>query len=49
MADGLRAFTAPQSVTVRRFAPPVDLTSFATPAATKARAVAFMRWLPARR
>ncbi|MFD7933965.1 aldehyde dehydrogenase family protein [Streptomyces sp. NPDC059755] len=48
-ADGLRAFTAPQSVTVRRFAPPVDLTSFATPAATKARAVALMRWLHSRR
>ncbi|KQX65280.1 aldehyde dehydrogenase family protein [Streptomyces sp. Root1310] len=48
-ADGLRAFTTPQSVTVRRFAPPVDLTSFATPAATKARAVALMRWLHSRR
>ncbi|MDR6974259.1 acyl-CoA reductase-like NAD-dependent aldehyde dehydrogenase [Streptomyces sp. 3330] len=48
-ADGLRAFTAPQSVTVRRFAPPIDLTSFSTPAATKARAVALMRWLHSRR
>ncbi|MGW0876044.1 aldehyde dehydrogenase family protein [Streptomyces sp. NPDC002740] len=48
-ADGLRAFTAPQSVTARRFAPPLDLTSFATPAATKARAVALMRWLHTRR
>ncbi|MGY3205641.1 aldehyde dehydrogenase family protein [Streptomyces sp. TE5632] len=48
-ADGLRAFTAPQSVTVRRFAPPVDLTSFATPPAAKARAVALMRWLHTRR
>ncbi|MEV7861799.1 aldehyde dehydrogenase family protein [Streptomyces hirsutus] len=48
-AEGLRGFTAPQSVTVRRFAPPVDLTSFATPAAAKARAVALTRWLHTRR
>ncbi|MHC3455109.1 aldehyde dehydrogenase family protein [Streptomyces prasinus] len=48
-AEGLRAFTAPQSVTVRRFAPPVDLTSFATPSAAKARAVALTRWLHTRR
>lgn len=30
--EGLRSFAAPQSVTVRRFAPPVELTSFGTPA-----------------
>jgi acyl-CoA reductase-like NAD-dependent aldehyde dehydrogenase len=48
-AEGLRAFTAPQSVTVRRFAAPVDLTSFGTPAAAKARAIALMRKLHARR
>ncbi|MEY7977159.1 aldehyde dehydrogenase family protein [Streptomyces pilosus] len=48
-AEGLRAFTAPQSVTVRRFAPPVDLTSFTTAPAAKARAVALMRWLHTRR
>ncbi|MFD6288479.1 aldehyde dehydrogenase family protein [Streptomyces sp. NPDC060205] len=44
-ADGLRAFTAPQSVTVQRFAPPVNLTSFGTPAAARERAVAAARWL----
>ncbi|MGW0571504.1 aldehyde dehydrogenase family protein [Streptomyces tauricus] len=44
-ADGLRAFTAPQSVTVQRFTPPVNLTSFSTPAAARARAVAVARWL----
>ncbi|MCW8096827.1 aldehyde dehydrogenase family protein [Streptomyces tauricus] len=44
-ADGLRAFTAPQSVTVQRFTPPVNLTSFSTPAAARARAVAAARWL----
>ncbi|WP_320777990.1 aldehyde dehydrogenase family protein [Streptomyces sp. CRN 30] len=48
-ADGLRAFAAPQSVTVRRFAAPVDLTSFTTPAAVKARAVALVRGLHRRR
>ncbi|MBQ0985599.1 aldehyde dehydrogenase family protein [Streptomyces sp. F63] len=48
-ADGLRAFAAPQSVTVRRFAPPVDLTSFATPAAVKDRAIALARSLHRRR
>lgn len=48
-AEGLRAFTAPQSVTVQRFAAPVDLTSFATPAAAKARAVAVARWLHRKR
>ncbi|MFI1166912.1 aldehyde dehydrogenase family protein [Streptomyces sp. NPDC020801] len=48
-AEGLRAFTAPQSVTVRRFAAPVDLTSFSAPAAAKARAVALVRGLHRRR
>ncbi|NUR39997.1 MAG: aldehyde dehydrogenase family protein, partial [Streptomyces sp.] len=48
-ADGLRAFAAPQSVTVRRFAAPVDLTSFRTPAAAKARAIALARALHRRR
>ncbi|MFS8198351.1 aldehyde dehydrogenase family protein [Streptomyces sp. CWNU-52B] len=48
-ADGLRAFAAPQSVTVQRFAPPVNLTSFGTPAAARARAVAVARWLHRRR
>ena len=48
-AEGLRAFTAPQSMTVRRFASPVDLTSFGTPAAAKARAIALMQKLHARR
>ncbi|MFH8470681.1 aldehyde dehydrogenase family protein [Streptomyces sp. NPDC017991] len=44
-ADGLRAFTAPQSVTVQRFAPPVNLTSFSTPATARERAVAAAKWL----
>ncbi|MGP2441239.1 aldehyde dehydrogenase family protein [Streptomyces sp. JW3] len=48
-ADGLRAFAAPQSVTVRRFAAPFDLTSFRTPAAVRARAVALVRGLHRRR
>ncbi|MEU5097008.1 aldehyde dehydrogenase family protein [Streptomyces sp. NPDC020996] len=48
-ADGLLAFTAPQSVTVRRFAAPVDLTSFRTPAAAKARVIALARRLHQRR
>ncbi|MFJ4621189.1 aldehyde dehydrogenase family protein [Streptomyces sp. NPDC088812] len=47
--EGLKAFTAPQSVTVRRFAPPVNLTSFTAPAAARARAVAVARWLHRRR
>ncbi|UQA91818.1 aldehyde dehydrogenase family protein [Streptomyces halobius] len=37
--DGLRAFTAPQSVTIRRFRPPVDLTSFATSRRSAARTI----------
>ncbi|GGX76803.1 aldehyde dehydrogenase family protein [Streptomyces fructofermentans] len=48
-AEGLRAFTAPQSVTVQRFAPPVNLTSFTTTATARARAVALARWLHQRR
>lgn len=48
-ADGLRSFTAPQSVTVQRFAPPVNLTSFTAAAAARARAVSFARWLHQRR
>ncbi|NBM19632.1 aldehyde dehydrogenase family protein [Streptomyces sp. GC420] len=48
-ADGLRAFAAPQSVTVRRFAPPVDLTSFTASATARARAVAAARQLHRRR
>ncbi|MFJ2264547.1 aldehyde dehydrogenase family protein [Streptomyces sp. NPDC087844] len=44
-ADGLRAFAAPQSVTVQRFAPPVNLTSFSTPANARERAVAVAKWL----
>ncbi|MDX3062874.1 MULTISPECIES: aldehyde dehydrogenase family protein [Streptomyces] len=46
--EGLRAFAAPHSVTVRRFAPAVDLTSFATPRAAAARAVELGRRLHAR-
>ncbi|MFE6281098.1 aldehyde dehydrogenase family protein [Streptomyces sp. NPDC057877] len=44
-AEGLRAFTAVQSVTVRRFAPPVNLTSFTVPEATRERAVRLARGL----
>ncbi|MER6995532.1 aldehyde dehydrogenase family protein [Streptomyces sp. NPDC000410] len=43
-ADGLRAFATPRSMTVRRFAPLADLTSFATPGARAARAVELGRW-----
>ncbi|MFJ9055223.1 aldehyde dehydrogenase family protein [Streptomyces sp. NPDC102409] len=46
--EGLRAFAAPRSVTVRRFAPAVDLTSFATPREKVARAVELGRKLHAR-
>ncbi|MFD5874738.1 aldehyde dehydrogenase family protein [Streptomyces sp. NPDC060322] len=46
--EGLRAFTAPRSVTVRRFAPAVDLTSFATPREKVARAVELGRKLHSR-
>ncbi|WP_030189433.1 aldehyde dehydrogenase family protein [Streptomyces violaceorubidus] len=44
-AEGLRAFTAVQSTTVQRFAPPVALTSFEVPAATRERAVRLARAL----
>lgn len=47
--EGLRSFAAPQSVTVRRFAPPVELTSFGTPRESVRRAVAPARALQARR
>ncbi|MDG4863267.1 aldehyde dehydrogenase family protein, partial [Streptomyces sp. T-3] len=47
-AEGLRAFAAARSVTVRRFAPPVDLTSFATPREKAAKAVELGRRLHAR-
>lgn len=48
-AEGLRAFTAVQSTTVQRFTPPVALTSFAVPAATRERAVRLARFLHRRR
>ncbi|MFF7796691.1 aldehyde dehydrogenase family protein [Streptomyces olivaceus] len=48
-AEGLRAFTAVQSTTVQRFAPPVALTSFEVPAATRERAVRLARSLHLRR
>ncbi|CAM5522461.1 aldehyde dehydrogenase family protein [Streptomyces aurantiogriseus] len=48
-ADGLRAFTAPQSVTVQRFTPPVNLTSFTAPAAAKTRVISLVRTLHERR
>lgn len=47
--EGLRAFTSVQSVTVQRFAPPVTLTSFEVPAATRERAVRLARSLHRRR
>ncbi|MFD5651986.1 aldehyde dehydrogenase family protein [Streptomyces sp. NPDC127039] len=42
-AEGLRAFTAVQSTTVQRFAPPIALTSFEVPAAARERAVRLAR------
>jgi acyl-CoA reductase-like NAD-dependent aldehyde dehydrogenase len=48
-AEGLRAFTSVQSTTVQRFAPPVALTSFGVPAATRERAVRPARSLHRRR
>ncbi|MFD0318640.1 aldehyde dehydrogenase family protein [Streptomyces flavalbus] len=48
-AEGLRAFTSVQSVTVQRFTPPLALTSFAVPAATRERAVRLARALHRRR
>ncbi|MFC9055516.1 aldehyde dehydrogenase family protein [Streptomyces anthocyanicus] len=44
-AEGLRAFTAVQSTTVQRFAPPIALTSFEVPAAARERAVRLARSL----
>lgn len=41
--EGLRAFAAARSVTVRRFAPVADLTSYATPKPAAARAVELAR------
>lgn len=48
-AEGLRAFTSVQSTTVQRFTPPIALTSFAVPAATRERAVRLARSLHRRR
>ncbi|GGX29633.1 hypothetical protein GCM10010341_58840 [Streptomyces noursei] len=48
-AEGLRAFTAPQALTVRRFRPPVDLTSFTTPGCRATHAIEAGRWLRSRR
>ncbi|PNE37964.1 aldehyde dehydrogenase family protein [Streptomyces noursei] len=48
-AEGLRAFTSPQALTVRRFRPPVDLTSFTTPGRRATRAIEAGRWLHSRR
>ncbi|MFE0170762.1 aldehyde dehydrogenase family protein [Streptomyces sp. NPDC059002] len=47
-AEGLRAFAVPRAVTVKRFAPYADLTSFATDPARAARAVELARRLHAR-
>lgn len=47
-AEGLRAFAVPRSVTVKRFAPYADLTSFTTAREKKARAVELGRRLHAR-
>ncbi|RAJ69040.1 acyl-CoA reductase-like NAD-dependent aldehyde dehydrogenase [Streptomyces sp. Amel2xB2] len=46
--EGLRGFAAPQAITVRRFSPPVDLTSYATPRAKAARTVELARRFHAR-
>ncbi|MER5554476.1 aldehyde dehydrogenase family protein [Streptomyces sp. NPDC002793] len=46
--EGLRAFSAPHSVTVRRFAPVADLTSFTTPREKVARAIELGRKLHSR-
>ncbi|WP_062650181.1 aldehyde dehydrogenase family protein [Streptomyces maremycinicus] len=48
-AEGLRAFTGVQSTTVQRFTPPIALTSFGVPAATRERAVRLARSLHRRR
>ncbi|MEU3400782.1 aldehyde dehydrogenase family protein [Streptomyces filamentosus] len=47
--EGLRAFTSVQSMTVQRFTPPIALTSFAVPAASRERAVRLARSLHRRR
>ncbi len=47
--EGLRAFTSVQSTTVQRFTPPIALTSFDVPAATRERAVRLARALHRRR
>lgn len=47
--EGLRAFTSVQSMTVQRFTPPIALTSFGVPAATRERAVRLARALHRRR
>jgi acyl-CoA reductase-like NAD-dependent aldehyde dehydrogenase len=46
--EGLRAFAAPQAITVRRFAPLADLTSYATPREKASRMVELARRLHAR-
>lgn len=47
--EGLRSFTAVQSTTVQRFTPPIALTSFEVPQATRERAVRIARALHRRR
>lgn len=47
--EGLRGFTSVQSTTVQRFTPPIALTSFDVPAATRERAVRLARALHRRR
>ncbi|MEU9204990.1 aldehyde dehydrogenase family protein [Streptomyces sp. NPDC048332] len=47
--EGLRSFTSVQSTTVQRFTPPIALTSFGVPAATRERAVRLARALHRRR
>ncbi|MCX5402096.1 aldehyde dehydrogenase family protein [Streptomyces sp. NBC_00102] len=47
--EGLRGFTSVQSTTVQRFTPPIALTSFDVPAATRERAVRLARTLHRRR
>ncbi|MFJ4831878.1 aldehyde dehydrogenase family protein [Streptomyces sp. NPDC088747] len=47
--EGLRAFTSVQSTTVQRFTPPIALTSFEVPPATRERAVRLARALHRRR
>jgi acyl-CoA reductase-like NAD-dependent aldehyde dehydrogenase len=47
--EGLRSFAAPQAITVRRFAPLADLTSYATPREKASRMVELARRLHARR